>query len=330
MMKTKVCVTGGAGYLASFLIKHLLERGYIVHATLRNLGDASKVGLLKGLAYADTRLKLFEADIYNPCEFAAAIDGCEIVVHMATPLQHYTTNSKYKNTSEAAVAGVKFIMEACVKSNTVKKLIYTASVMAASPLKDDGSGYKDYMDETCWSPLNNSTEFLIDYTHSKTLAEKEVLSYNGQGIEVVSLACGLVGGDTIQSFMSGSMGVLISQATKDGFGYKSLRILEDLLAKVPIAHIRDVTEAHIFAMENTHINGRLLCASHFLSSSEIASLIHNCGQNISIPHEFIEDIKRETRWGSRKLESLGFSYKYDAANIILDSVICAKRLGDII
>ncbi|GFP91926.1 dihydroflavonol-4-reductase [Phtheirospermum japonicum] len=301
MMKKKVCVTGGAGYLASFLIKHLLERGYIVHATLRSLGDASKVGLLKGLAYADTRLKLFEADIYNPCEFATAVEGCEIVVHMATPLQHYTNNSKYKNTSEAAVAGVKFIMENCVKSNTVTKLIYTASVVAVSPLKDDGSGYKDLMDETCWSPLNISYEFLSDYVHSKTLAEKEVLSYNGKGIEVVSLACGLVGGDTIQSFMSGSMGALISQATNDRAGYKTLRILEDLLAKVPIAHVQDVTEAHIFAMENIHINGR-----------------------------FIEDVNRETRWGSRKLENLGFKYKYDAEKIILDSVICAKRLGNII
>ncbi|KAL3622220.1 hypothetical protein CASFOL_033631 [Castilleja foliolosa] len=333
MMKTKVCVTGGAGYLASFLIKHLLERGYIVHATLRTLGDVSKVGLLKGLAFADTKLKLFEADIYNPCEFATAVEGCDIVVHMATPLQHDTTNSKYKNTSEAAVAGVKIIIETCLKSNTVKKLIYTATVMAASPLKDEGSGYKDFMDETCWSrsPLNIScNDFVSDYVHSKTLAEKEVLSYDGEGIEVVSLACGLVGGDTIQSFMSGSMWTLISQATNNRAKYETLRMLEDLLAKVPIVHVQDVTEAHIFAMENTHINGRLLCASHFLSSAEIASLLHNCGQNISIPQEFIEDVKRETKWGSRKLENLGFKYKYDAEKIILDTVICAKRLGDLI
>ncbi|KAK6158855.1 hypothetical protein DH2020_006169 [Rehmannia glutinosa] len=281
----KVCVTGGAGYLASFLVKHLLERGYIVHATLRSLRDDSKVGLLKGLGDADTRLKLFEADIYNPIQFSSAVEGCEIVVHMATPLQHYNTSSEYKNTSEAAVGGVKMIMETCMKSNTVKKLIYTASVVAASPLKDDGSGYKDFMDETCWSPLNISYQMLSDYVHSKTLAEKEVLSYNGKGIEVVSLACGLVGGDTIQSTMSESMGALISQATNDGLRYKVLRCLEDLLAKVPIAHIQDVTQAHIFSMENSHINGRFLCASAFLKSAQIASLIQKSQQNISIPQE---------------------------------------------
>ncbi|KAL0428763.1 UNVERIFIED_CONTAM: putative anthocyanidin reductase [Sesamum radiatum] len=304
--KVKVCVSGGAGYLASFLVKQLLERGYTVHATLRTLGDASKVGLLQGLQLdhhqaAGSRLKLFEADIYRADEFEAAIEGCEFVVHMATPLQHYALNSQYKNTSEAAVGGIKIIMESCMRSNTVKKLIYTASVVAASPLKEDGSGYKDFMDETCWTPLNPSYEVISDYIHSKTAAEKEVLSYNGKGLEVVSLACGLVGGDTIQSSMADSMGVLISQATNDGSRYKVLRVLEDLLAKVPIAHIQDVTEAHIFSMENSHINGR-----------------------------FIEDTRRETSWGSRKLEDLGFQYKCDAEKIIEDSLLCAKRLGNII
>ncbi|KAL3829739.1 hypothetical protein ACJIZ3_018541 [Penstemon smallii] len=333
--KFKVCVTGGAGYLGSFLVKKLLERGYTVHATLRNLGDASKVGLLNGLVDAgSTRLKLFEADIYNPDEFASAIQGCQVVVHMATPLQQYiNNNSQYKNTSEAAVGGVKSIMERCIKSKTVTKVIYTASVVAASPLKEDGLGYKDSMDEACWTPINLSYQYanesLLGYVKSKTLAEKQVLSYNGKGIQVVSLACGLVGGDTIQSSMAESMGALISQSLNDSERYKVLRFLEELLGKVPIIHIQDVTEAHIFSLENSHINGRFMCASDFVKSAEIAYLIQKCQpKNICISEGFIEDTKRETRWGSRMLEEIGFEYKYDAEKIIEDSLLCAKRLGN--
>ena len=47
------------------------------------------MGLLKGLDHAETSLKLFEGDIYNPTDFAAAIDGCEFVFHIATPMQHH-------------------------------------------------------------------------------------------------------------------------------------------------------------------------------------------------------------------------------------------------
>ncbi|XP_057780326.1 noscapine synthase SDR1-like [Salvia miltiorrhiza] len=323
----KVCVTGGAGYIASFLIKHLLERGYTVHATLRSLNDASKVGLLKGLDHAETRLKLFEGDIYNPTEFAAAIHGCEFVFHVATPMQH--EGGKYKSTSEAAVAGVKIIAESCIESKMVKRLIYTASVMAASPLKSDASGYEDAIDESCWTPLNLFYEMHSDYIYSKTLAEKEVLSYNGLGIEVVSLACGLVGGETIQSLVPGSMRTLISQALSDETLYKGLRALEDLDSKVPIAHVQDVIDAHIFAMENSNMNGRFLVASDFLKSTEIASFIMKYYPDIIILPELIEDTERETKWGSTKLNALGFHYKFDAGQIIYDSISCAKRLGAI-
>lgn len=56
--------------------------------------------------------------------------------------------------SEAAIAGVKCIVTSCIKSGTVKRLIYTASVVGSSPLKDDGTGFKDAIDETCWTPLH--------------------------------------------------------------------------------------------------------------------------------------------------------------------------------
>jgi GDP-D-mannose dehydratase len=36
-----VCVTGAGGYIASWLVKLLLARGYTVHGTVRDLGEWS-------------------------------------------------------------------------------------------------------------------------------------------------------------------------------------------------------------------------------------------------------------------------------------------------
>uniref|UniRef100_A0A2C9VSV0 NAD-dependent epimerase/dehydratase domain-containing protein n=1 Tax=Manihot esculenta TaxID=3983 RepID=A0A2C9VSV0_MANES len=103
--RRKVCVTGAAGYLCSHLVKKLLERGYIVRATTRNLGDTSKVGLLKGLPNRGET---------EPTDCTALLPNAET------------------------------------------KIIYTASAVAASPMKEDGTGFKDSMNESCWTPFNLS------------------------------------------------------------------------------------------------------------------------------------------------------------------------------
>lgn len=112
------------------------------------------------------------------------------------------------------------------------------------------------------------------YVDSKTLAEREILSYGNSknaGLEVVTLACGLVGGDALLLFTPLSVAVFLCQLTSSAIEYQSLRFLEELLGKIPIIHIDDVCDAHIFCIENPSINGRFLCASSSVSSAEIAS-----------------------------------------------------------
>ena len=40
-----VCVTGASGYIASWLIKHLLQRGYTVKATVRDTSQCLSLSL---------------------------------------------------------------------------------------------------------------------------------------------------------------------------------------------------------------------------------------------------------------------------------------------
>lgn len=43
---------------------------------------------------AEANLILFQADIYNDNEFEPAIDGCESVFHVATPIHHGLESSQ--------------------------------------------------------------------------------------------------------------------------------------------------------------------------------------------------------------------------------------------
>ncbi|AES63793.1 putative dihydroflavanol 4-reductase [Medicago truncatula] len=335
--KCKVCVTGGAGYIGSLLVKKLLEKGYTVHATLRNLKDESKVGFLKGFPHANTRLVLFEADIYKPDGFWPAIQGCEFVFHVATPFLHQT-DSQFKSIEEAAIASVKSIVETCIKSRTVRKLIYTGTVVASSPLKDDGCGYKDFIDETCWTPLQSLhlplTPFHKDYAYSKTLAERELLTSNGKdengngGIEVVTLAVGLVGGDALLSYLPASVAVIISQIHDNEVAYQSLKFLEDIDGKIPLVHIDDVCEAHIFCAEDPSINGRFLVANSYASSAEIANYYLQNYPEFNLKEKYLEEPNKAIKWASTKLTDKGFVYKYDLKMILDDSVKCGRRTGD--
>ena len=64
---------------------------------------------------------------------------------------------QYRSTPEAVVDAARAILRQCEESRTVKRVIHTASVSAASPLKEEVSGvtgYKDFISESCWTSLN--------------------------------------------------------------------------------------------------------------------------------------------------------------------------------
>ena len=72
-----VCVTGASGYIASWIVKDLLDNGFVVHATVRDSNKASSVAHLWKLAEGSKgTLKLFDADLIQPGSFKAAIEGC--------------------------------------------------------------------------------------------------------------------------------------------------------------------------------------------------------------------------------------------------------------
>jgi nucleoside-diphosphate-sugar epimerase len=116
---------------------------------------------------------------------------------------------------------------------------------------------------------------------SKTLSEKELLSYDesssssskeddrSRALEVVTLACGLVGGDSIQTYLWGSYAAIVAPLTGQDASHNALLFLQALLGSVPLVHVEDVCEAHVFCMEQESMAGRFLCAAGYPNMRDI-------------------------------------------------------------
>jgi nucleoside-diphosphate-sugar epimerase len=74
-----VLVTGGTGFLGSYIIKELVERNYPVRAIRRS---TSKVPLLYSCQDFG-KSRMVEADILDPCSLEEAIGCSDAVIHSA-------------------------------------------------------------------------------------------------------------------------------------------------------------------------------------------------------------------------------------------------------
>ncbi|WVY94757.1 hypothetical protein V8G54_033845 [Vigna mungo] len=151
----------------------------------------------------------------------------------------------------------------------------------------------------------------------------------GRKLEVVALPCGLVGGDCLVSSTINSRVTCIAQIVQNEVAYTALKFLERFLGKIPLAHIDDVCEAHIFCMESTSISGRFLCASSYISLQEMANYYARYHPEFNVKQEDEDGQRKDIKWTSTKLCDKGFVYKYDAKMILDDCIKCARRMGEL-
>ena len=76
MLKASRCGTGASGFIATQLVKQLLEKGYTVRGTVRSTKDVAKTEVLHKLAEAlPGNLELHEANLLEEGSFDSVING---------------------------------------------------------------------------------------------------------------------------------------------------------------------------------------------------------------------------------------------------------------
>jgi len=258
-----VLVTGGTGFVAGHVIETLNKRGYKVRASVRNTKDPKRTEYLKKLC---PDIELVESDLLKEGSFDNAAQGCDFVIHVASPV---TVGGDPQTTLvDPAVKGTVNILEACKKSGTVKRLVITSSVAAIHCFNDDNPA--DYFyDEKDWNKKSSLTQW--PYGLAKTTAEKTAWEYV-QKPEIKDLF------DLVTILPAMCVGPIHSSAVTT----ESIPIIKDMFLTYPAApaisfgfvDVRDVALAHVLALEVKEAGGnRYIASSQSFFLAEISKML---------------------------------------------------------
>nr|GME06823.1 cinnamoyl-CoA reductase 1-like [Ipomoea batatas] len=271
-----VCVTGASGYIASWLLKLLLHRGYTVHATVRNLKDPGKVSHLLALDGAKERLHLFEADLLEENSFDHAINGCEGVFHTASPVDLSPSATKAELV-DPAVKGTLNVLGSCAKIASVKRVVITSST-ASVMFKRNPISPEEVVDETWFSDKEYAEEAKQWYVLSKILAEEAAWKYAGEnGIDLVVLHPTIVIGPILHPTLNFS-NALFLDLIKEGKEVMPTGIYT-------FVDIRDVINAHIQALELQSASGRYCLVGTTIHSSQVLKIVGELYPSLAIPEK---------------------------------------------
>ncbi|PIA53490.1 hypothetical protein AQUCO_00900231v1 [Aquilegia coerulea] len=293
--KKVVCVTGGSGYIASWLIKLLLQRGYTVNATVRDPNDIRKTEHLRELPGANERLHLFKANLLEQGSFDAIIDGCEGVFHTASPC-FLDSKDPQAELIVPAVKGTLNVLGSCVKTSSVRRVVVTSST-AAVVYERKPRTPEVVVDEKWFSDSEVCKELKLWYVLSKTLAEESAWKFaKDHGIDMVTINPAMVIGPFLQPTLNFSTEAILNLID----GSETFRNLT-----IGWVDVRDAVNAHILAFENPSASGRYCLVEKVAHISEVVKILRKLYPGLQLPEK---PFAPTYQFSKEKAKSLGINF----------------------
>ncbi|KAB2627501.1 cinnamoyl-CoA reductase 1-like [Pyrus ussuriensis x Pyrus communis] len=290
-----VCVTGASGYIASWLVKLLLQKGYTVKGTVRDPNDSKKTEHLRSLDGAKERLHLFKADLLEEGSFDAVVDGCQGVFHTASPVLLSVTDPQGE-LLDPAVKGTLNVLQSCAKFRSIKRVVLTSSLasvmMTGAPLTSDV-----VLDETWYSDPLFCEKHKQWYLLSKTLAEETAWKFaKGNGIDLVSLNPGLTIGPLLQPTLNFSVELL------QNFMSGTQTTISN-----PFVDVRDVASAHIQAFEIPSASGRYCLVGQVADDLDILKILRQLYPTLTLA-QVVNPSDSKYQVSKEKAKGLGITF----------------------
>jgi UDP-glucose 4-epimerase len=230
----QVLITGGAGFIGSNLAKELLEKGHTVRV-LDNLLSGYAANLAP---YPE--VEFVNGDVRNTEAVDAAVDGCEVVFHLAASVGNKRSIDFPVDDAEINVIGTLRILDAA-RRHKVRKVVASSSAGIFGELKN--------------LPIREDHPVEPDspYGASKLCEEKQCLVYAKlYGLESVCLRYFNVYGPNQRFDAYGNViPIFMFQMLRN----EKVTIFGDGEQTRDFVNVRDVVQANIRAAEESGISG---------------------------------------------------------------------------
>jgi UDP-glucose 4-epimerase len=289
----RACVTGGAGFIGTQLVRSLLARGLDV-TVLDNLsvGHAENV---------PPKAVLIEGDILDAASVRRAQEGCDIVFHLAARVAIRSSFEFVVEDTMTNVAGTASVLRAAQKAGSVRKVV-TASSMAVYA---DAEGSRPV-------PEDHSTEPISPYGISKLAAEALTHSMCSQA-ELESVVLRLFNTYGPGQALSPYVGVVTIFVDKLNRG-EAPTVFGDGRQCRDFVHVEDVAAGFLAAMKK-EASGRTFNIGTGTSTSVNEVLQHlQAAMGTSLAERHAEAVPGELRYSiadiGRARSLLGFEPKH--------------------
>jgi nucleoside-diphosphate-sugar epimerase len=236
----KVLVTGGGGFLGTYICQQLLDKGHEVINFSRN----------EYTHLANLGIVTVKGDLTVKDSITSALDGVDAIVHTAALAGVWGDYDQYYQIN---TVGTQNLVDAA-KSNGIKYLVYTSSPSVVFG-KDDLCG----VDES----IDYPDKYYTAYAETKAMAEQYVLKNHGEGFRTLAIRPHLIWGP-------GDPHIFPRLIEKGKLG--KLKVVGDGENLVDIIYVENAASAHVKALEALLDNHAIGGKPYFVGQSEPVKL----------------------------------------------------------